>query len=39
MRGGLDESRPRLMGWLERIHARPAYRKAVERGGKYDLLR
>ena len=39
MRGGLNESRPRLMGWLERIHARPAYLKAVERGGKYDLLR
>jgi glutathione S-transferase len=39
MRGGLDEKRPRLMGWLERIHARPAYRKAIERGGKYDLLR
>jgi glutathione S-transferase len=39
MRGGLDEKRPRLMDWLERIHARPAYRKAIERGGKYDLLR
>jgi glutathione S-transferase len=39
MRGGLDEKRPRLMAWLERIHARPAYRKALERGGKYDLLR
>ena len=39
MRGGLNESRPRLMAWLERIHARPAYRRALERGGKYDLLR
>jgi glutathione S-transferase len=39
MRGGLDEKRPRLMAWLERIHARPAYRKAIERGGRYDLLR
>ena len=39
MRGGLDEKRPRLMAWLERIHSRPAYKKALERGGKYDLLR
>ncbi len=38
-RGGLDEKRPRLMAWLERIHSRPAYRRAVERGGKYELLR
>jgi glutathione S-transferase len=39
MRGGLNESRPRLMVWLERIHSRPAYRRAIERGGKYDLLK
>jgi len=39
MRGGLDAKRPRLMAWLEKIHARPAYQRAVERGGKYDLLR
>ncbi|MDM0043103.1 glutathione S-transferase [Variovorax dokdonensis] len=32
-RAGLDSSRPRLMAWLERIHARPAYRRALERGG------
>jgi glutathione S-transferase len=38
-RGGLDEKRPRLMGFLEKIHARPAYRRAIERGGKYALLR
>ena len=38
-RGGLDESRPRLWGWLERIHARPAYRRALERGGPYQLMR
>ena len=39
VRGGLNESRPRLMGWLDRIHARPAYQRAIERGGKYELLR
>jgi glutathione S-transferase len=38
-RGGLDEKRPRLMRFLETIHARPAYRRAVERGGEYALMR
>jgi glutathione S-transferase len=38
-RGGLDESRPRLTDFLKRIHARPAYRRALERGGTYELLR
>jgi glutathione S-transferase len=38
MRAGLDASRPKLMDFLERIHARPAYKKAVERGGPYALL-
>jgi glutathione S-transferase len=38
-RGGLDASRPRLMAFLERIHARPAYKRALERGGAYALLR
>jgi len=37
-RGGLDAKRPKLMAWLERIHARPAYRRALERGGPYELL-
>lgn len=37
-RGGLDASRPKLMAWLERIHARPAYQRALERGGPYGLL-
>lgn len=34
---GLDASRPKLMDFLQRIHARPAYRKALERGGPYSL--
>ena len=38
-RGGLDASRPRLMDFLQRIHARPAYRRALERGGEYALLK
>ncbi len=35
-RGGLDAGRPRTMAFLERIHARDAYKRALERGGKYD---
>jgi glutathione S-transferase len=34
-RGGLDERRPNLIDWLERIHARPAYGEALNRGGPY----
>ena len=38
-RGGLDASRPRLTDFLQRIHARPAYRRALERGGEYALFK
>ena len=34
-RGGLNQSRPHLMRWLERIHARPAYKTALAKGGPY----
>ena len=34
-RGGLDASRPNLMRWLERIHARSAYQAALAKGGPY----
>jgi glutathione S-transferase len=37
-RGGLNEQRPRLMDWLRRIHARPAYQRAMERGGPFEIL-
>jgi len=36
-RAGLDASRPGLMRFLERIHARPAYRRALEKGGPFSL--
>jgi glutathione S-transferase len=36
-RGGLDARYPKLKDWLERIHARPAYRRALERGGPYSF--
>ena len=37
-RGRLDDARPKLMAWLDRIHARPAYQRALEKGGPYELL-
>ena len=38
-RGGLNEqSAPRLAGFLKRIHARPAYLRAIEKGGQYALM-
>ena len=42
-RGGLGSDntakRPKLVAFLERIHARPAYKKALKEGGRYELLR
>jgi len=38
-RGGLDARYPKLMAWLARIHARPAYQRALARGGKYDFVK
>ncbi|MEO6688476.1 MAG: glutathione S-transferase, partial [Dokdonella sp.] len=34
--GVLGPQRPRLLDWLARIHARPGYQRALERGGPYD---
>ena len=38
-RGGLDATRPKLIDFLARIHARPAYQRALAKGGPYELLR
>ncbi len=38
-RGGLDRTRPKLMGFLERIHAMPSYKRAIEKGGPFELMR
>ena len=35
---GLGANHPKLKGFLSRIHARPAYKIALERGGKYQLM-
>ncbi|MFM0739180.1 glutathione S-transferase [Paraburkholderia xenovorans] len=37
-RGGMEGQIPAIAGFLKRIHARPAYQRALERGGKYELL-
>jgi glutathione S-transferase len=34
-RGGLGASRPKLMDFVKAIHARPAYGRALEKGGPY----
>lgn len=37
-RGGLGAGQPRLSGLLRRLQERPAYRRAIERGGPYVLM-
>jgi glutathione S-transferase len=36
-RVGLDATKPHLSGFLERIHARPAYQRALAQGGAFKL--
>jgi len=36
-RAGLDGRFPHAQDWLTRIHSRPAYQRAVERGGPYKI--
>src|SRR4030088_1311015 len=38
-RGGLEQGHPKAMAFLERIHARPAYQRALEKGGPYTVGR
>ncbi len=33
----LGAARPRLQNWLDRLRARPAYARALERGGPFDM--
>jgi glutathione S-transferase len=35
---GDGAARPHSAAWLKTIHARPAYQRALERGGPYALL-
>jgi glutathione S-transferase len=34
---GVRAAYPNLDGWIKRLHDRPAYKKALERGGAYNL--
>jgi glutathione S-transferase len=36
-RAGLEQGHPKAMAWLTKIHARPAYQRALERGGPYSV--
>ncbi len=38
-RGGLDTKYPKMAAFLKRIHARKAYKAALERGGTYELIK
>jgi glutathione S-transferase len=38
-RAGLEQGHPKAMVFLERIHARPAYQRAIQRGGPYAVGR
>ncbi|MFY0638952.1 glutathione S-transferase family protein [Maricaulis maris] len=37
-RGGLDERYANLTAYVARMHARPAYKAAIERGGAYGIV-
>ncbi|MEH2391936.1 MAG: glutathione S-transferase [Nostoc sp.] len=39
MQAELISSRPKIKQFVERIHARPAYKRALERGGAYDFAK
>jgi glutathione S-transferase len=36
-KGGLNDSRPKLTAFLAKIHARPAYKRALKKGGTYEI--
>jgi glutathione S-transferase len=38
-RAGLASDRPHLIAFLDRIHARPAYQRALAQGGEYALAK
>jgi glutathione S-transferase len=37
-RAPLVKQMPKISAWLDRIHARPAYRRALDKGGPYELM-
>ena len=37
-RGGVGQTYPSIQAWLDRIHNRAAYARALERGGEYGIV-
>jgi glutathione S-transferase len=37
-RAPIVKQMPKISAWLGRIHARPAYRRALDKGGPYELM-
>jgi glutathione S-transferase len=37
-RAPLVKQMPKISAWLDRIHARPAYQRALDKGGPYELM-
>lgn len=37
-RGGVSKTSPKMWEWLQLMQARPAYKRALEKGGPYELL-
>lgn len=36
-RGIIGNDHPHIIAWVERVHARPAYQRGLEKGGEYDF--
>jgi glutathione S-transferase len=36
--GATKATHPNIGAWLDRIHARPAYARALEKGGPFAIL-
>ena len=36
-RAGLDASHPKMLDFIQRVQARPAYKRALKKGGPYDF--
>lgn len=37
-RGGIGKAYPNIQAWLDRIHERAGYKRALERGGEYGIV-
>jgi len=38
VRGSLGDRYPKIQAFLDAVHSRPAFKRALERGGPYDLM-